>query len=105
MRLQSMRMLRLILLVLLMTSLAWFCTGCQPIINSGQDQQPGAMVKIEVHFTGGSQPLTGYVRSLNIDQEGMFFQGGSSTIPIYDEQGNLQAVVNYSRIEYFKIVP
>ena len=104
MRLRKLRFIRSTAMVILLAALVWFGAGCQ-LLDSSQQQESGNMIKVEVHFTGGSQPLPGYVKSLKLEENGEFFQGGSSTIPIYDEQGNVKAVVNYGRVEYFKILP
>lgn len=105
MQLGKKRYLLIITLGFLLVLLTWLGTGCQPITNIGKSTENAPMVKVEVYFTGTSQPMPGYLKSVNLEKDGMFFQGGSSNIPLYDEQGNLKALVNYGRVEYIKVLP
>ena len=98
------RMLGYTVLTGVLALLMGFAVGCQPI-KEGKEQQPPAMVRVEVHFTGGSPPLEGFIKSLDLETSGMFFQGGSSSIQLYDDQGNIKAIVNYGRVEYIKTLP
>lgn len=77
--------------------------GCKSYLPA-KKEEPAPMIKVEVHFTGGSEPLVGFMRSLELDKEGMIMQGGSSLYKLYDEQGNVLAVFNYSRVEYIKVL-
>ncbi|NPV89386.1 MAG: hypothetical protein HPY50_01260 [Firmicutes bacterium] len=104
MRLRKKGLIHTTALAILLAALMWAGTGCQ-LFETGQQPAAENMIKVEVHFTGGSQPLVGYFKSLNFEQDGMFYQGGASTIPMYDEQGNQTALVNLGRVEYIKILP
>lgn len=98
------RVLQYAILTGMFALLMGLAAGCQPI-KVGSEQQPPAMVRVEVHFTGGSPPLEGFIKSLDLGTSGVFFQGGSSSIPLYDDQGNIKAIVNYARVEYIKTLP
>jgi len=77
--------------------------GCKSSLPV-KKEEPAPMVRVEVHFTSDSEPLVGFMRSLEMDKEGMIMQGGSSFYKLYDEQGNVLAIFNYSRVEYIKVL-
>lgn len=63
------------------------------------------LIKVEVHFTGNSEPLVGYVKELKLGEDTTtVYQGGSSIFPMYDVNGNLISIFNYARVEYIKIL-
>lgn len=81
-------------------------TGCQlPVIKQPVAEESLPLIRVEVYFTGNTEPLVGYVRDLNISKSGTLLQGGSSVNYVYDEAGQAIAVFNYARVEYIKVLP
>jgi hypothetical protein len=81
-------------------------TGCQlPVIKQPAAEESLPLIRVEVYFTGNTEPLVGYVRDLNISKSGTLLQGGSSVNYVYDEAGQAIAVFNYARVEYIKVLP
>ncbi|NLC08201.1 MAG: hypothetical protein GX755_09610 [Syntrophomonadaceae bacterium] len=90
-----------LLFFFLLTMLA----GCQlPGFQPKTSESPPVLTKVEVHFTGNSEPLVGYIKDLDVAKDGTVYQGGSSIARLYDQNGNLIAVFNYARVEYIKII-
>ncbi|MGI6648571.1 MAG: hypothetical protein ACOX5W_05745 [Bacillota bacterium] len=90
-----------LLFFFLLTMLA----GCQlPGSQTKTPESTPVLTKVEVHFTGNSEPLVGYVKDLDVANDGTVYQGGSSIARLYDQNGNLIAVFNYARVEYIKII-
>ena len=93
-------------MALVLLSLLFGLTGCQlPGIKQPAAEEPLALTRVEVYFTGNSEPLVGYVRDLDITKSGITLQGGSSVNYLYDQAGQVIAVFNYARVEYVKILP
>ncbi len=93
-------------MILALLPLLFGLTGCQlPVIKQPAAEEPLALTRVEVHFTGNTEPLVGYVRDLNISQSGITLQGGSSVNYVYDQAGQVIAVFNYARVEYIKVLP
>jgi len=93
-------------ITLALLSLLFGLTGCQlPGIKQPAADESLPLIRVEVYFTGNTEPLVGYVRDLNISQSGITLQGGSSVNYVYDQAGQVTAVFNYARVEYIKVLP
>lgn len=93
-------------LALALILLMFLVSGCQwpGIKDQAVDTPPPVLIKVQIQFTGNSEPLIGYVKDLDISKNEIL-QGGSSVNYLYDQTGQEMAVFNYARVEYIKIVP
>jgi hypothetical protein len=83
-----------------------FSTGCQlPRFKEQPADSAPVLIKVQVQFTGNSEPLVGYIQDFDIAKNGQVLQGGSSVNYLYDQNGQVLAVFNYARVECIKIVP
>ncbi len=93
-------------MTLALLSLLFGLTGCQlPVIKQPAAEESMPLFRVEVYFTGNTEPLVGYVRDLDISKSGILLQGGSSVNYVYDQTGQVIAVYNYARVEYIKVLP
>ncbi|NLK51295.1 MAG: hypothetical protein GX295_02450 [Syntrophomonadaceae bacterium] len=90
-------------LILLMLSISMgLLTGCElPFKTKAAEPEP-VLIPVEVHFTGNSEPLVGYVKDLDVVRDGTVYQGGPSTCRLYNQNGEWIAVFNFARTEYVK---
>lgn len=93
---------KLLVLTILSAMFAAGCAGAGSLVKNNHEPPP--LIKVEVHFTGAQEPITAYVRDLDLAANGRIYSGGSSTYNLYDASGELMAVANYQRIEYIKVV-
>lgn len=91
------------LVAILLVGIMILGTGCDYQAISLEPPTP-AMMKVEVYFSGNDTPLIGYIQSLSFESTGMFYQGGSSMISMYDENGNKIAVFNYLRVDSIRLI-
>ncbi|MBO8158335.1 hypothetical protein [Thermosyntropha sp.] len=62
------------------------------------------LIKVQIFFTD-NQSITGYVKSLGIEEDAKVYVGGSSLNYLYDKNGNIIGSYNYQRVLYMKIIP
>ncbi|NPV27898.1 MAG: hypothetical protein HPY81_10820 [Firmicutes bacterium] len=96
----SKKLLATVAVVVLLLSAG--CAGRGANLNRSVD--PSQLIKVEIHFTGSSEPIIGYVHDLDLAANGKIYSGGSSVYYLYDANGDLMAIANYQRIDYIKVV-
>lgn len=93
----------LLTLILVLTLLIGGCNfDTNNIWNPGNGDQD-QLIKVEITFTD-DQKLTGYVKNLGIEKDGVVYVGGSSLNYLYDSNGTIIGSFNYQRVLYMKII-
>ncbi|QGT99239.1 hypothetical protein SYNTR_0646 [Candidatus Syntrophocurvum alkaliphilum] len=93
--------------VILVVVLSFFLilSGCnldaQKLIQADEEEQQ--LIKVMIHFTDGITK-EGYVRGLEVEDDGKVYIGGSSVNYIYDIDGNITGAFNYHRVLYIEII-
>jgi hypothetical protein len=91
-------------LILLVLGVSGCNINLQQMLKSS-DAGEEKLIQVEIIFTDG-QSLTGYIKTLGIEQEdGRVYVGGSSLNYLYDENGNTVGCYNYQRVLYITILP
>lgn len=81
-------------------------TGCSQNFDASwrhkKESEP-ELIKVMITFTD-NQTLTGYIKSLGVEEDGKIYVGGSSLNYLYDVNGNIVGSYNYQRVLFIKIL-
>lgn len=94
------------LLITLVLAFLLSSSGCSADFSKWEMKKKSKpeLIKVQIVFTD-NQSLTGYIKSLGIEEDAKVYVGGASVNYLYDKNGNIIGSYNYQRVLYIKILP
>lgn len=79
------------------------CTDWQSFISPVKEVDT-PLLHVEISFSE-NEHLTGYVKTMGLEEDVKIYVGGASVNHLYDKQGQVIATFNYARVNYIKLIP
>lgn len=93
-------------LITLVLTLLLASSGCSADFSTwrAKEKAQPKLIKVRIVFTD-NESITGYVKTLGIEEDAKVYVGGASVNYLYDKNGNIIGSYNYQRVLYIKILP